>query len=151
MHFKINIPQVIHETIDGEVVIVNLETGNYYSLAKTGAHVWNLIEKDLSFGHISECLARRFEGDPKDIEKSLHRLAEELMREGLISENSSSGSDRAEPAGIVPDNAGGESRQPFEAPFLQKYNDMQELLLLDPIHEVDETGWPHVKRDDSLQ
>ena len=151
MHFKINSPQVIHETIDGEVVIVNLETGNYYSLVKAGAHVWNLIEKNLSFGHISECLARRFEGDSKDIEKSVHRLAEELMREGLISEDTVSGIDLATPAGIVPEKTVGEHRQPFEAPFLQKYNDMQELLLLDPIHEVDETGWPHVKRDNPSQ
>jgi hypothetical protein len=28
---------------------------------------------------------------------------------------------------------------------LQKFTDMQELLLLDPIHEVDERGWPHRK------
>jgi hypothetical protein len=31
----------------------------------------------------------------------------------------------------------------FEKPGLQKYSDMQDLLLLDPIHEVDEMGWPH--------
>jgi hypothetical protein len=26
---------------------------------------------------------------------------------------------------------------------LHKYTDMEELLLLDPIHDVDETGWPN--------
>ena len=31
---------------------------------------------------------------------------------------------------------------PFEAPVLYTYTDMAELLLLDPIHDVDETGWP---------
>ena len=36
-------------------------------------------------------------------------------------------------------------KQPFEAPILNKYNDMQELLLLDPIHDVDEAGWPNTK------
>jgi hypothetical protein len=30
----------------------------------------------------------------------------------------------------------------FHAPVLQVYSDMQDLLLLDPIHEVDATGWP---------
>ena len=35
----------------------------------------------------------------------------------------------------------------FEAPILQKYTDMQDLLLLDPIHEVDEAGWPHANLD----
>src|SRR4051794_38301552 len=30
----------------------------------------------------------------------------------------------------------------YGAPALNKYTDMQELLLLDPVHEVDEAGWP---------
>lgn len=34
---------------------------------------------------------------------------------------------------------------PFEPPVLEKYTDMQDLLLLDPIHEVDDTGWPKRK------
>ena len=39
--------------------------------------------------------------------------------------------------------AGSETEKPsFEAPILHKYTDMQDLLLLDPIHEVDEAGWP---------
>jgi hypothetical protein len=33
----------------------------------------------------------------------------------------------------------------FEAPVLQKYTDMQDLLLLDPIHDTDETGWPNIR------
>jgi hypothetical protein len=35
----------------------------------------------------------------------------------------------------------------FEAPELVAYTDMQELLLLDPIHEVDERGWPHANSE----
>jgi hypothetical protein len=30
----------------------------------------------------------------------------------------------------------------FELPAMEKYGDMQDLLLSDPIHEVDEAGWP---------
>jgi hypothetical protein len=30
----------------------------------------------------------------------------------------------------------------FVEPALNKYTDMQELLLLDPVHEVSEAGWP---------
>ena len=33
--------------------------------------------------------------------------------------------------------------KPLAAPVLNKYSDMQDLLLLDPIHDVDEeAGWP---------
>jgi len=28
-------------------------------------------------------------------------------------------------------------------PIVEKYTDMQDLLMLDPIHDIDETGWPN--------
>ena len=34
----------------------------------------------------------------------------------------------------------------YEHPVLQKYTDMEDLLLLDPIHDVDEAGWPARKQ-----
>jgi len=37
------------------------------------------------------------------------------------------------------------SKTVFNAPVLNKYTDMQDLLILDPIHEVDATGWPSTK------
>jgi len=30
----------------------------------------------------------------------------------------------------------------FRPPTVAVYSDMEDLLLLDPIHDVDETGWP---------
>jgi hypothetical protein len=30
----------------------------------------------------------------------------------------------------------------YKIPVLNKYTDMQELLLLDPIHDVNAQGWP---------
>ena len=38
---------------------------------------------------------------------------------------------------------------PFDAPILKRYTDQQELLLLDPIHEVDDIGWPREKEESS--
>jgi hypothetical protein len=33
--------------------------------------------------------------------------------------------------------------EPFVAPRLERYTDMQEIILLDPVHKVDSQGWPH--------
>jgi hypothetical protein len=34
----------------------------------------------------------------------------------------------------------------FQPPVLESYSDMQDILLLDPIHEVDDkAGWPNPK------
>lgn len=37
----------------------------------------------------------------------------------------------------------------YFAPKLDIYTDMQELLLLDPVHDVDETGWPAQRKHDA--
>jgi hypothetical protein len=31
----------------------------------------------------------------------------------------------------------------FVPPKLEKYTDMQDIILLDPVHQVDNRGWPH--------
>lgn len=36
----------------------------------------------------------------------------------------------------------------YRPPVLEVFADMQDLLLLDPIHDIDEVGWP-VARPDS--
>jgi hypothetical protein len=36
-------------------------------------------------------------------------------------------------------------RRRFQAPRFEKHTDMQDLILLDPVHEVADTGWPHAK------
>ena len=41
-----------------------------------------------------------------------------------------------------PANPSTTNQKEYEPPVIECYPDMQELLLLDPIHEVDETGWP---------
>ncbi len=33
----------------------------------------------------------------------------------------------------------------FEPPKLAKYTNMSDLLMLDPVHDVDEQGWPNRK------
>src|SRR4051812_39702151 len=41
---RINSPKVIHQVFDTEVVVVNLETGNYYSVTGSGIEAWQGLE-----------------------------------------------------------------------------------------------------------
>lgn len=147
MCFRINTPGVIHETIDDEVVIIEFESGNYYSLDKAGAAIWGFVASGATVGGIVEGTVNRYQGSREDIEEAVNRLIAEFQQEGLIVPDS----------GGAPENTQGHveriesgpetERPPFEAPSLHKYTDMQDLLLLDPIHEVDEEGWPSVRPD----
>ena len=137
--FNIKRPDVVHETIDGETVIVNLESGDYYSLRHTGVDVWNLIEAGASYEKISESLSSQYAADKEEINKAVRDLLIMFQQEGLV--KTSSEKDTASAAS--PSNSSEGTLAEFKAPLFEKYTDMQQLLLLDPVHEVTEEGWPH--------
>lgn len=139
-YFSIKKPEVVHETIEEETVIVNLENGNYYSLRNAGMAIWNLIENGANFAEIYQALSDRYQGTPEEIQKGIHDLLIVLQKEGLLQVTSTGPCLNPSP----PLNSEARAVKPFfEYPVLEKFSDMQELLLLDPIHEVDEKGWPH--------
>ena len=143
--FRVNRPRVISESFDNEVVVVDLKAGCYYSLDKVGHDVWNLVESGTSVSEAVVRISQRYSAPYATVEDSVTKLIAQLQQEGLIlpalaDEGTGCPALKAEPQDVV-----SVSDRPFEAPVLQKYTDMQDLLMLDPIHEVDETGWPHRK------
>ena len=142
---RINIPKVVHETIDGETVILNLDNGNYYSLVGTGAHIWDYVEKGATVNDIIEILSCYYEAGKEDIEGEVNKFLSELMQEDLTTPDGVDTSHIFKTSDDQIETAPKGQKSTFTPPALNKYTDMQDLLLLDPIHEVDEqSGWPHV-------
>jgi Coenzyme PQQ synthesis protein D (PqqD) len=140
--FQVNRPQVICQTIEGEVVVINLQTGAYYSLTGTAAAIWEALERGSASEQIMGTLAARFTDCDAGLKTIVDGFLNELRGESLIvpAENGT-------PAGNGVLNGAQIKREKFVRPALKKFTDMQELLLLDPIHEVDATGWPLAKPD----
>ena len=82
--YRILTPQIIHETIDGEVVVVNLETGTYYSIDKAGAIVWSCIDHGYGIDCIMDHVALLYEGDRTIIEQGIQGFINNLEKENLI-------------------------------------------------------------------
>jgi hypothetical protein len=150
--FKINTPKVVHEIIDGEVVVINLDTGLYYSLTKVGADIWSQIDAGQSQPAICATMVDQYEGPQETISLALDSFIQDLQREELIvlqsaevPQSSPGFSDLKSDLKTVQNGGSPGEKLPFEAPKVERYTDMQDLLLLDPIHEVDETGWPSIK------
>ncbi len=135
--YRVREPDVVHETIDGETVIVNLSTGNYYSLQGVGADVWALMAAGKPAHQIVAGIGQRYEGAPAQIEAGVGGLLARLVAEGLIIPGESLNSE------VAALGATDGARPAFTVPVLEAHQDMQDLLLLDPIHDVDETGWPN--------
>jgi hypothetical protein len=140
LRFRVNEPNVVYEAFDEEIVAVNLDTGNYYSLSGTGPNIWVGLAEGLSIDEIVRRLEVRHAAAPDLLAAAVKAFAERLVAEQLLVETA----DAPLPAPGEP-VAPPEGRTPFAAPVIENYTDMRDLLMLDPIHDVDAAGWPVAK------
>ncbi|PYM09398.1 MAG: pyrroloquinoline quinone biosynthesis protein PqqD [Candidatus Rokuibacteriota bacterium] len=141
--YRINRPRVIFENIEGELILVNMEKGCYFSTDQVGADIWGLIETGHSQSDILEALRFRYEGDAAEMAQVVAAFLKLLEREELVVPDSASQASGARRT------AAENRRSPFRAPDLQKYTDMRDMLLLDPVHDVEAAGWPVPKVEES--
>ncbi len=142
---------VVHEDFGDEEVIINLKSGVYYSLSDVGRFLWKEISKEPTFEDLFACTLVSYDGNGSDIKNAVLRFFNELKNEELIAEFADEHSTGKSVPGCREEGRPENDKKPFEAPSLMKYTDQQEMLLLDPIHEVDDLGWPQKKEDSSEQ
>ncbi|MDQ2967709.1 MAG: PqqD family protein [Actinomycetota bacterium] len=139
--FRLNSPNVIAETIDGEAILVDLRTGSYYSIQGSGSTLWDAIAAGASVDRLADAVASAYSVEPSAAEEAVSSFCAELEREGLIVSLDGMADSTPEP----PFDLSSSNGQVFSPPAVEKYTDMQDLVLLDPVHEVDERGWPHAR------
>ena len=145
--FSVDVRRVVHETIDGETILVNLLSGNYYSLGGCGVEVWDMLASGHSGDEVVGEMQARYPADRDGVAEPVLTLIDELLREELLEPVAANGNAYANGNG---DGAAATSRSQagaFVAPELKKFTDLQYFLLVDPIHEVEAAGWPHERRD----
>lgn len=126
-------PRVIHEEVDGEVIVIQLEDGNYYSLSGLGADAWPLLVNGMSPAEAAKTLTADHGAATDQLRTLVARLVSERLLEPVAGGEESDRTPAADHDAPKP---------AFDPPRLEKYSDMQDYLLIDPIHEVDEPGWP---------
>lgn len=130
-----NTQMVVHETIDGETILIHMGTGTYYSIDGAGSDIWNMAAAGHREDEIAACVAKRYRIDVEGVTDCVTALVAELLEEELLI----SVADGAAKPVDLPDPT-----SEFVPPALQKYVDMQEFMLADPLHDVDPAaGWPH--------
>ena len=75
---------VVFRELDGEGVILNLASGLYFGLDKTGTRMWRLIEEHGQLQAVLTALCDEYEAAPDAIERDLIALVSELTEKGLL-------------------------------------------------------------------
>jgi hypothetical protein len=79
---------VIAREIDGRAVLINLDSGFYYSLNEVGCIVFNLILKHGDFDEILEEIEGRFEVAESEAREDLEAFIGSLEHERIVSSHS---------------------------------------------------------------
>jgi hypothetical protein len=71
-------PDVVHQRVGEEVVLVHLETNQIYALNETGARFWELLSQGKTRPEIESLLLDEFEVEPSELAQEIDALLSEL-------------------------------------------------------------------------
>lgn len=134
-NFSTKSPKIISRVFGDEVIVANCENGLYYSLIGTAADIWKGIEAGHSAASIAEGFSSGASGD-EGVAAIVEAFVASLLAEELIAISD----DKETPSDCTP-----ALTSSFVPPAFDRHDDLRELLMLDPVHEVSEEGWPHRK------
>ena len=76
--------QVLSQDLDGEAVLLDLASEQYFGLNAVGTRIWQLLETPITLSDVHRVLCTEFEADDARIEHDLLALAGKLRDAGLI-------------------------------------------------------------------
>ena len=137
--YKLNEEKMFADINDGIAIIINGQTGIYYGMNNFGTEIFENLISGVSSEKILEEL-KKLPNSPENIEARFNAFLDAIIEKELVIP---SGEIVQAEFKISPEIAVADE---FNVNVSQ-YDDAQELLLADPIHEVkEETGWSPEKQ-----
>jgi hypothetical protein len=134
-------PWIRHDRLDDMVMVIDLETGAYYTFENAAADIWTLFADGREPAAVLEVLVTRYVCDAPAVTADVERFAAALIAHNLLVADSPP----TEPTVILP------TLDPLLAyitPEVERFDELADMVLMDPIHEVDEAaGWPVPRAD----
>lgn len=141
--YEMNKQEIFYDNADGQGIIINSLNGCYYSLNLVSTAVFEL----LCAGHSPEAIAEALlalKGCPENIGQETEAFARSLLEERILI-----------PSALAPEEEIKLPAEVFQEGFklsFTKFDDMQDLLLSDPVHEASpEMGWPNLRDEKEQQ
>ena len=126
---------VSSDSLEGEVIAIHLGTGIYYSLRGSAAFLWQELGQPADAATLARTLQRTYEIDPDRAEQDIRAFLDFMQREALVV--------AAERPAVPTAEACAGTRAAYVPPQVERFADLQDLLLMDPIHDAGAQGWPN--------
>lgn len=140
------LPTISMERLDGETIVIDFESGRFYSFRESAADLLWLISTGIEFALFESVLQKYFRvHESTDLSQDVGSFIDTILGLNLI-EKSTVGSeiDPAEFSDVeLPEDY---LRGDWVSPLLVSNDELSDLLKIDPIHDVSERGWPESPR-----
>lgn len=131
-------PRLAAEIFDNEYIIANLDTGLYFNVQGIAVSLIKILpyeDKDFAIEQLANLFPEKSDLIKEELNTVLNNLIDnEIILNGDLHKEVEK-QDYTPPTEYTPSH-------------FNKYADMQDLLLLDPIHDVDEEGWSIQNKSD---
>ena len=77
-------PEAAYQAVEEEAILINLNTGSYYSLNDVGTMFWDLLDGQRTITDCARLIASEYEVELDVVEADLLELTSDLVNEGLI-------------------------------------------------------------------
>jgi hypothetical protein len=122
-------PSVIFDVQGRETVVIDLATGHYYRLDPASTELWTRFAEPVTPADLVAACE-----NPDELRPELGRIVDDLTGRGLL-----------RPAEAADGPGSPVAPWRFDGFVLEEFTDLEDILGLDPIHEVDPArGWPYV-------
>lgn len=77
-------PDVLVQPLEGESVLLNMESGTYFGLNRVGTRMWEAVTTAPNLAHAIQTLLGAYDVPPPTLRSDLRELLEQLVRKGLV-------------------------------------------------------------------
>ncbi len=74
---------VFAQEVDGEMVLLDMNSENYFGLDEVGTSIWQAMQESGSLDEVYQAMLEQYEVEPEVLEKDLLDFAQKLSDSGL--------------------------------------------------------------------
>jgi len=128
---------IVSEEFDGEFVVLDLASGKYYSMDAAASALWRAISAGVSLQALAGAVEGGAPANTAIPAQAIYDYAEQLVAYGCLAPSDVAGSAPVDPAIVDV------LRASASLPKVAMFSDLADLIMADPIHDVEEAvGWP---------
>ncbi len=77
-------PSAVAEHVEGDCLILDLESGRYFGIGEVGGFIWRLLDGGRSIEEIADRVARHYEVSRERAAEDAQELVQQLSELGLL-------------------------------------------------------------------